>query len=212
MDRNTLDEIKNMIQQKRGTIQATIKTTHSLRSGNPSIRVPASIYDGGNAMAINDMDVASVIAPSEIQFEFDDLVVNSQAYRRVFAQARARFGSSGDRGPLEQQTTAGLVDVPVPVSAMAKPSESSTTQLTPVVIEDLRGLSLGASADYPGGMYIQGTAIAAGEPAGLGVSILSMVDPSESIVLSRPATTRLPDTPASPQGNHAGTSKMRGKR
>ena len=194
-----------MIQRKRGTIQATIRTTHSLRSGNPSIRVPASIYDGGNAMANTDMDVASVIAPSEIQFEFDDLVVNSQAYRRVFAQARARFGSSGDRSPLEQQTAAGLIDVSVSVSAMAKPGESSTTQLTPAVIEDLRGLSLEASADCPDDMYFQGTIITAAESAGFGVSILSMADPSESIVLSRPATTRLPDTPASPQGNHAGT-------
>ena len=117
-------------------------------------------------MANNDMDVASVIAPSEMQFEFDDLVVNSQAYRRVFAQARARFGTSGDRGPSEQQATVGLVDVSV--SAMARPGESSTTQLTPAVIEELRGLSLEASADYSDNLNFTATLAAGLESAGFG--------------------------------------------
>lgn len=144
MNRNTLDEIKKMIQKKRSTIQATARTTKSLRSGNPSVRVPASIYDGGNGITNND--VASVIAPSEINFEFDDLVINSQAYRRVFAQARARFGTAGDQNSSEQQTTTAVVDVSV--SAMTKPSDDSKPQLASAVTEELQALSLKYSVEY----------------------------------------------------------------
>ena len=92
MDRNTLNEIRNMIQQKHGTIQATVRATQSLRSGHPAVRVPASIYDGGDGTARND--VASVIDPSDIQFEFDDGVNRGVSLFRDSVADRSPWGSA----------------------------------------------------------------------------------------------------------------------
>ncbi len=65
--------------------------TQSLRSANPSIRVANSIYDVDDADRAGgeDEEQASAVAPSDLEFDFDDEVVSGRAYRRALAQARA---------------------------------------------------------------------------------------------------------------------------
>ena len=94
--RNTLGEIQQMLRDKQETIQVAAAITASLRSANPSIRVAHSIYEveerenrrgGGGAI--------SVVAPSDIESDFDDEVVSGRVYRRVLAQARATVNNTG---------------------------------------------------------------------------------------------------------------------
>ncbi|KAK0717635.1 hypothetical protein B0T26DRAFT_675911 [Lasiosphaeria miniovina] len=93
---NTLAEIKQILIQKQDVVRASISTTKSLRSANPSIRVSKSIYDGNADYSplISDSDpgddTISAIAPSDLNFDFDDLVINSHVYRKAAANAQPR--------------------------------------------------------------------------------------------------------------------------
>jgi len=85
---NTLTEMKDMLQRKSEAVRSLAHQTLSLPSKNPSVAVPNSIFGDRNQNPVSQgHDVASVVAPSELEFEFDDIVVNSQAYRRVLARA-----------------------------------------------------------------------------------------------------------------------------
>ena len=73
-------------------IRAAATITQSLRVRNPSVRVANSIYhpaNHANPAFVND--VTSVVAPSELEFEFDDMIITSQAYRRAMAHAQAKI-------------------------------------------------------------------------------------------------------------------------
>ncbi len=72
-----------MLQDKQETIRAAADMTESLRSANPSIRVANSIYDVDDAdhVGCEGADQASAIAPSDLEFDFDDEVVSGRAYR-----------------------------------------------------------------------------------------------------------------------------------
>ncbi|RMJ09203.1 hypothetical protein CDV36_011171 [Fusarium kuroshium] len=49
-----------------------------------------SIFDNENTrLSLFDADAISGVAPSELDFDFDGLVLNSQAYRRAFARAQS---------------------------------------------------------------------------------------------------------------------------
>ncbi|KAK3318183.1 hypothetical protein B0H66DRAFT_227174 [Apodospora peruviana] len=88
---NTLGEIKHMLQQQRSTVQTSAQITQSLRSQNPSIKVPNSVYGGQErSVAGFPVDAVSMTAPSDLEFDFDDVAVNSRVYRRTLAQAQVQ--------------------------------------------------------------------------------------------------------------------------
>jgi hypothetical protein len=70
-----------MLSEQGDTVRASAGITQSLRARNPSVQIANSIYDS---------DTTSIAAPSELEFEFDEVVINSQAYRRAMAHAQAR--------------------------------------------------------------------------------------------------------------------------
>ncbi len=71
--------------QKQSTI------TKSLRAAHPNINVPESIFgDSKHAPCIYG-DASTIFAAAE--FEFDDTVINSKAYRRALAVARFKSSS-----------------------------------------------------------------------------------------------------------------------
>lgn len=86
---DSLAEIKKLVEEGRPALAQTAQRTQSLRLSNSQIDVPESIFSK------NDDGVASVLGdrPGSIwlerEFDFDDLVVNSQVYRRALAAARA---------------------------------------------------------------------------------------------------------------------------
>ena len=86
-----------MLQQKQDVIETSIHAAQSLRSANPTIIVAKSIYQSeGRVHSIINPDTASVIAPSDLEFEFDNMIINSQAYRRAFAKAHQAQAEARD--------------------------------------------------------------------------------------------------------------------
>jgi len=83
-----LGEINEMLKQKQDAIQESVHATQSLRSKNPKIKIPSSIYDTrDDASSIFVTDAASTVALSEFEFEFDDTIVNTRSYRELCARA-----------------------------------------------------------------------------------------------------------------------------
>ncbi|KAK4212322.1 hypothetical protein QBC37DRAFT_466036 [Rhypophila decipiens] len=101
-----LGDIKYMLDKQKDTVQTSARITQSLRSKNPSVRVASSIYGGRARETLgHTYDVVSMVAPSELEFEFDDLVVNSQVYRRTLALAQAQTRATVDGGRASSSST-----------------------------------------------------------------------------------------------------------
>jgi hypothetical protein len=58
-----------------------------LRESLPSMKVPDSIYESSERPSSIYSTDGSVVAPSELEFGFDDEIVNSRVYRRMLTQA-----------------------------------------------------------------------------------------------------------------------------
>ncbi|SCO28468.1 related to GTPase-activating protein of the rho/rac family (LRG1 protein) [Fusarium fujikuroi] len=91
LELETLSSIQKDILKNAPKIQSTASKAQSLRSCNPSVRMESgSIFDKGSAnLSFFYPEAVSGHAPSELDFEFDNLVINSQAYRRAFIKARS---------------------------------------------------------------------------------------------------------------------------
>ncbi|KAF5695588.1 GTPase-activating of the rho rac family (LRG1) [Fusarium denticulatum] len=95
--RDTLSNIQKDIREHTRQIKATAAEAQSLQSRIPSIKVESqSIFDEDTAR-LSLFEATSNIAPSELDFQFDDLVINSSAYRRAFAKAHAENQKSHKR-------------------------------------------------------------------------------------------------------------------
>ena len=103
--RDSLLEITNLLRRNAPDLQKSIERTHSLRVSHPQIEVALSLYSQED----HDSVYAStncLQAPSELNFDFDDIVVNSTAYRRALAAAQRS-------SPIAQQDDSeGLASVP----------------------------------------------------------------------------------------------------
>ncbi|KAL2204209.1 hypothetical protein CC79DRAFT_1277158 [Sarocladium strictum] len=105
----TLSDIQRDVKANKANIRASVADAQSVRSRNPSVMTGCqSIFDNDThrlSMFADDL-VSVVAAPSELNFEFDDFVLNSQAYRRVFAKAQAQ----NSREVHVQNITEDLID------------------------------------------------------------------------------------------------------
>ncbi|KAK3369490.1 hypothetical protein B0T24DRAFT_596229 [Lasiosphaeria ovina] len=134
---NTLAEIKQMLIQKQDVVRASVSATKSLRSANPSIRVSKSIYDGNADYAsfVFDSeygkDAASAIAPSDLNFDFDDLVINSRVHRKALANAQPRTSTT------PQPELGGLIDLTDSVTIRDNPDAAEALPLWSRDLQDL---------------------------------------------------------------------------
>jgi hypothetical protein len=80
--RDSLSEIKQLLKQKAPCLQEAAESTQSLRRSYPSIDVAESIYNEADRVSMHSGS-SPMIASSELDFDFDDIVVDSAAYRRV---------------------------------------------------------------------------------------------------------------------------------
>ncbi|KAJ4324095.1 hypothetical protein N0V84_004061 [Fusarium piperis] len=136
LETDTLTDIERNLRDNRSRIQATASQAQSLRSRNPSIKMGCeSIFDNDTArLSLFDIEPVSAIAPSELDFEFDDLVLNSQAYRRAFARAQAESD--------QQQIhiiEGDLIDFSETQSSLDNSDADTIRELN----QDLQGLSMG---------------------------------------------------------------------
>jgi hypothetical protein len=82
-----------MLQQKQDLIGTSNHATWSFRSENPIIRVATSIkVSESKTGSICSSGTASIVAPSDLELEFDDIIINSQTYGRLLAQVQAKPG------------------------------------------------------------------------------------------------------------------------
>ncbi|KAF2016485.1 hypothetical protein BU24DRAFT_409583 [Aaosphaeria arxii CBS 175.79] len=109
---SSIHEIRTLIQANMGTMQNAAQRLGQFRNANAQVKAPRSIFE--NAFD----DVASLYsvdsAATSTNFIFDDVVVNSQAYRRALAQSR----SSVALGTLVEQSETSsdadtIVDTPL---------------------------------------------------------------------------------------------------
>jgi hypothetical protein len=125
--------------------------TQSLRARNPSVRVANSIYDPlDQTCPPFTHDAASIVAPSELEFEFDNMVINSQAYRRAIAYAKAKTK------PFDSQAEHSLSDLIDLTDSPTIREGGTATAAIPAVLQELQELTLHEpparkqTADYSG--------------------------------------------------------------
>ena len=105
--------------------------TKSLREAHPRVKAPRSIFEGSLGTESGFGDATSTVGASE--FEFDDLIVNSQVYRRALAAARLRNPRlRGEKADAE----GNLIDLSEPSENEPGPPGDHETFLA-----DLRSLS-----------------------------------------------------------------------
>ncbi|KAH6960396.1 hypothetical protein DER45DRAFT_157987 [Fusarium avenaceum] len=92
LEMDTLSSIQKDIRQNARKIQNTAAEAQSLQSRTPSIKMQSqSIFDNDTSrLSFFESEILSGIAPSELDFEFDDVVVNSKVYRRELHKAKAK--------------------------------------------------------------------------------------------------------------------------
>jgi hypothetical protein len=86
-DRDSLLEITQLLQRNAQDLQETAERTRSLRRSHPQVNVAESIYNRDDRMSVYSAG-DSMLASSEINFDFDDMVIDSTVYRRVLAAAK----------------------------------------------------------------------------------------------------------------------------
>ena len=119
--RDSLSEIKKLLQSNATDLQKTVERTHSLRLSHPKIDVALSLFsqeDRSSLYAVTDY----LQTPSELDFDFDNIVVNSKAYRRVLAAAR-RSASTAKQDDSER--LAAFAEVSDDVASFRKNLEAS---------------------------------------------------------------------------------------
>jgi len=85
--RDSLEDLKQLLQRNKDVFVTTAERTRSLRESTPTMNVPNSIYGGDERERSIHSTAISVAAASEIEFDFDDQIVNARVYRRMLAQA-----------------------------------------------------------------------------------------------------------------------------
>lgn len=91
MRRDSLLEITQLLQQKAPELKENVDRTESLRQSHPSVKmkVARSIFSREDRKSVYSA-ADSMVASSELEFDFDDMIVNSTAYRRALAAAQQR--------------------------------------------------------------------------------------------------------------------------
>ena len=124
--RDSLFEITQLLHRNAPDLQKTVERTRSLRLTHPQVRVAESIYSQDDRMSVYSAR-DSILASSELDFDFDDIVVNSAAYRRVLDAAK--------------QTTSNP-KYEVPVGDLIDFSDDATICQQAVCLSDLDGSEL----------------------------------------------------------------------
>lgn len=105
----SLTELVTMLRKDQGVFRKVADDVSTLREAYPEVHVAESIFENDMESVINDM--SSMMDDRE--FGFDDLVINSKAYRRAFAAAQRRARRKSDETlrnepPGEKQSSQNL--------------------------------------------------------------------------------------------------------
>ncbi|OCK78595.1 hypothetical protein K432DRAFT_406322 [Lepidopterella palustris CBS 459.81] len=132
----SLSDIKRLLQENSGTLEQVATRSRSLRATHPKVTVPDSMFYTDNSTG-SVSNAYSIIGQAE--FEFDDVVVNSKAYRRAMAIAQARVA---DEIKTPEVFEGDLIDFNDPEDVVPKHALSET-------LEELQTLDLEATLKAP---------------------------------------------------------------
>ncbi|KAF2795660.1 hypothetical protein K505DRAFT_360000 [Melanomma pulvis-pyrius CBS 109.77] len=113
----SIADIKRLVEDNSARLDQIATRSKTLRKSRPSIKVPDSIFKEGCDLQ-NNTDAQAVIRSAE--FDFDDEIVNSTAYRRAMALATLQAeGKAPDtteyitdeKNEDHEQTSSGDVDI-----------------------------------------------------------------------------------------------------
>ncbi|KAF2252440.1 hypothetical protein BU26DRAFT_502909 [Trematosphaeria pertusa] len=113
----SIHDIRILLENNTTVLQSVAHQTTRFRHANPRVKAPGSVFE------LEIDDVASLYSVDSVatstNFAFDDLVVNSQAYRRALAQSRG----SVNLAPVQEQSENGsdadtIVETPKPEHGM----------------------------------------------------------------------------------------------
>ncbi|KAF2426170.1 hypothetical protein EJ08DRAFT_379081 [Tothia fuscella] len=85
----SIPDIRRLLRENRDTLDVIVANTDGLRNSYPSNHVPDSIFDE-NRTALSVFGTMNSIVGEE-EFSFDDMVINSNAYRRAMTLAQAQI-------------------------------------------------------------------------------------------------------------------------
>ncbi|KAK3641007.1 hypothetical protein LTR56_008395 [Elasticomyces elasticus] len=142
---DSLAEITQLLRQKAPELKRTIERTESLRYSHPSVKVAQSIYsleDRGSVYSSAD----SIMASSELEFDFDDIIVNSAAYRRALAAARHQHDTL--QSPQPAEVDGDLIDFSDSNTIRRLPLGEMNTDMQ-AISEDLLGIRFSIAMDDP---------------------------------------------------------------
>ncbi|KAF2181767.1 hypothetical protein K469DRAFT_637902 [Zopfia rhizophila CBS 207.26] len=136
----SLSDIHRLIQDNTAVLRGVVHRTRSLRSSNPRVgsSIPESFLGRKDTESILCGDNASSIGGTE--FEFDDIVVNSKAYRRALESLRRKETSIAIN---EDEEKSVPTDFPEPDAALS-PLQGASPSL--IKFEHLKLHSANSSA------------------------------------------------------------------
>ncbi|KAH6886875.1 hypothetical protein B0T10DRAFT_575249, partial [Thelonectria olida] len=132
---DALPDIQREVRKSSTRVQNSAEWTKSLLSKPPSMRAPTPIFDrelGGNDGSLDK--AFSLIAPSDLEFEFDNVVLNGQVYRRAFAKTELTRTTKSTT-----HVEGDLLDFSETTTAMQ--AEITGLGVSGAIHDDLRGLT-----------------------------------------------------------------------
>ncbi|KAF1981746.1 hypothetical protein K402DRAFT_425161 [Aulographum hederae CBS 113979] len=135
----SLSDIQKLLHDNNATLVESVSRSKSLRASHPNVRVPESVFELENS---NDSTFGAHSATDQAEFDFDDVVVNSKAYRRAMALARAQKAPTlRNVEPIEGD----LIDFNEP--EVPETTEPDANELSPDMLNDLQHLTLEQTAE-----------------------------------------------------------------
>lgn len=135
-NRDSLGEIKQLLVQNRPVLAESIRRTESLKQSHPHVVHPASVFSIADRESIYS-NAHSIAGASELEFEFDDLIVNSKAYRRVLASAK-RGAPKTDRQGIEGD----LIDLSDSQTVVAVPIDGAARDMDCLITSENQGIAV----------------------------------------------------------------------
>jgi hypothetical protein len=126
----SIEEVYQQVKDNTPMLEEQASRAESLRQANPTTSVPGSVLGVRRGPESIFGDAASSIAATE--FEFDDLLVNSKAYRRAMQLARTAVA----KNTVPEKLVAEQADLDESAEAVSK-SEESTGDATVGALKSL---------------------------------------------------------------------------
>ncbi|KAM7211748.1 hypothetical protein V8F06_012850 [Rhypophila decipiens] len=110
MQTDAISEIKRLLSENQPTLEANLHRTRTMRESldSSSKSVPASVLERTKSIidrgkTATGTDAYSHVAPSDLEFDFDDAIVNSRTYRRAMAAAEAAAAAKGSAETIQEE-------------------------------------------------------------------------------------------------------------